>query len=63
MGIYSFKISQANYIDDDKLVELLKATGQVDEWSFNSINKKWQETRKANKEYLKSQRRMKKKEE
>lgn len=40
MGIYSFKISQANYIDDDKLVELLKATGQVDEWSFNSINKK-----------------------
>lgn len=49
MGIYSFKISQANYTDDDKLVELLKATGQVDEWSFISINKKWQETREANK--------------
>lgn len=26
MGIYRFKISQANYIDDDKLVEPLKAT-------------------------------------
>lgn len=61
MGIYSFKISQANYTDDDKLVELLKATGQVDEWSFISINKTWQETREANKKYLKSQRRMEKK--